>query len=116
MRLAALKPRRASRSAPARCAARRCHLPPLPVSLFTRALPSATTCPLPAACHSLPAFTPRRLCVHAKLRRRLLSYILSAPQRSERYFESSGWRRWMWAGISLGTGFYAGKGLWTVRT
>lgn len=62
------------------------------------------------------AFTPRRLCVHAKLRRRLLSYILSAPQRSERYFESSAWRRWMWAGISLGTGFYAGKGRWSVRT
>ncbi|KAI7845196.1 hypothetical protein COHA_001240 [Chlorella ohadii] len=50
-----------------------------------------------------------RLCVEAKLRRRLLSYILSAPQRSERYFEASIWRRWMWAGISLCTGFYAGN-------
>lgn len=41
-------------------------------------------------------------------RRRLLSLVLSAPQRAERYFNASPLRRWMWAGISVCNGFYAG--------
>ena len=50
--------------------------------------------------------------------RRLLSVVLSAPQRLDRYLESAWWRRWMWAGISLGAGFYAGAAVrsrWCVR-
>ncbi|KAL4432815.1 hypothetical protein ABPG77_008141 [Micractinium sp. CCAP 211/92] len=42
-------------------------------------------------------------------RRRLLSLVLSAPQRAERYFAASPLRRWMWAGISVCNGFYAGN-------
>ncbi|EFN58679.1 hypothetical protein CHLNCDRAFT_140276 [Chlorella variabilis] len=52
----------------------------------------------------------RSICIKARDRqRRLLSYVLSAPQRLDRYLESSWWRRWMWAGISLSAGFYAGN-------
>lgn len=51
-----------------------------------------------------------RLCVEARDRqRRLLSYVLSAPQRVDRYLAAYRLRRWMWAGISLTTGFYAGN-------
>jgi hypothetical protein len=39
----------------------------------------------------------------------LLPFVLSAPQRIERYLESAWWRKWVWAGTSLGAGFYAGN-------
>ncbi|PSC72873.1 putative family Ycf20 [Micractinium conductrix] len=49
-----------------------------------------------------------RLAVEARTRqRRLLSYVLSAPQRVDRYLRSAWWRRWTWAGSSLATGYYA---------
>ena len=60
-------------------------------------------------CRALALCVCSRLCVEARDRqRRLLSYVLSAPQRVERYMESSWLRKWMWGGISLCTGFYAG--------
>ncbi|KAL4458095.1 hypothetical protein ABPG75_012960 [Micractinium tetrahymenae] len=56
------------------------------------------------------ALRGRRLCVEARdRRRRLLSLVLSAPQRVDRYLNASPLRRWMWAGISLCNGFYAGN-------
>lgn len=58
---------------------------------------------------SLPHLPLSRLAVEARTRqRRLLSYVLSAPQRVDRYLRSAWWRRWTWAGSSLATGYYAG--------
>lgn len=58
----------------------------------------------------IPQRLQRGLYVEARdRRRRLLSLVLSAPQRAERYFNASPLRRWMWAGISVCNGFYAGN-------
>lgn len=46
--------------------------------------------------------------MHARLRRRLLSYVLSWPQRADRYFATQPLRKWLWCGISVSAGFYAG--------
>ena len=43
--------------------------------------------------------------------RRLLSYVLSVPQRVDRYLEASCWRRWLWAAISFSTGYYSGTAM-----
>lgn len=66
--------------------------------------------PAPPLSPQLPCTPPRSLRVVARSRqRRLLSYVLSAPQRVERHLQSSLWRQWMWAGIAFATGFYAGE-------
>ncbi|KAL4853414.1 Ycf20-like protein [Chlorella vulgaris] len=52
----------------------------------------------------------RRISIEARDRqRRLLTYVLSMPQRIDRYLESSWFRKWSWAGISFCSGFYAGN-------
>lgn len=51
---------------------------------------------------------PRRAALRVQARKRLLSWVLSAPRRVEAYFEAYPLRKAVWCAISTGLGYYSG--------